>query len=395
MSSEDKTGKNPDDGTGLDVIKDLKAERERRQKQIVKTSLLGLAANLALASLKAFLGFISNSIAIVLDAVNNLSDALSSIITITGAKLAAKDPDKEHPIGHGRIEYISAMIIALIILYAGVASLIASVKKLVNPPEPDYSISTIIMLASAIFIKIILSVHFKKVAGKVNSDALMNSGMDAFNDALIAASTLAAALIYRFSSVKIEAWVGLLISFIIIKSGISMVRNNLNDIIGERIDPELSQNIKECVESFEGVKGAYDLVMHSYGPDNCLASIQIEVADTMTASEIDELTRKIKGEVLIKFNIFLTAVGIFACHTSEKKIAEMKDKITELVMAHDHVNELHGFSVDPEHSKIMFDVIIDYDADDRNELYEHICHDVKELYPDYKLYILLDADYSG
>ena len=201
-----------------------------RDRKIIRVSLVGIAANLLLAGFKVFVGLLSHSIAIILDAVNNLSDAASSVITIVGTKLAGRSPDKKHPFGHGRIEYLSAMTISLIVLYAGVTSLVESVKKIIHPETPDYRPVTLVIVAVAVFVKIILGTYVKAQGEKLNSDSLVNSGEDAKLDSLISTATLAAALIFIFTKVSLEAWLGAVISVIIIKSGIEMLRETLSKI---------------------------------------------------------------------------------------------------------------------------------------------------------------------
>ena len=204
-----------------------------RDRQIIRVSLVGIAANLLLAGFKVFVGLLSHSIAIILDAVNNLSDSASSVITIVGTKLAGRSPDKKHPFGYGRIEYLSAMSISLIVLYAGVTSFVESVKKIIHPETPDYNTLTLVIVAVAVVVKIVLGSYVKGQGEKLNSDSLVNSGEDAKLDSLISAATLAAALIFIFTKVSLEAWLGAIISVIIIKSGIEMLRDTLSKILGE------------------------------------------------------------------------------------------------------------------------------------------------------------------
>ena len=217
-----------------------------REKTIVKTGIIGIVTNILLAAFKAFVGLLSNSIAIILDAVNNLSDALSSTITIIGTKLAGKKPDKKHPMGHGRIEYISAAIISMIVLYAGITSLIESVKKIINPVTPEYKTVTLIIVAVAVVVKIVLGTYVKKTGEKVNSDALKASGKDALFDSIISASTLVAAIVFLISGVGIEAYLGAAISVIIIKSGVEMT----GDLV-ERLSAQHHSSfiLKLCIES--------------------------------------------------------------------------------------------------------------------------------------------------
>ncbi len=232
---------------------------ENRNRVIIRTSVIGILANIMLVIFKAAVGLLSHSIAIILDAVNNLSDALSSVITIVGAKLANKLPDKKHPLGYGRIEYLSAMIVSAIVLYAGITSLVESVKKIIHPEEADYGWVTLVILAAAIVVKLVLGRYVKAQGKKVNSGSLIASGSDALFDAILSASVLACAILYLTTGLALEAYVGVVISAMIIKSGIEMMVDTLNDILGQRSDPELSRRIKQLVCEEEGVRGAYDL----------------------------------------------------------------------------------------------------------------------------------------
>lgn len=367
---------------------------ENRDREIVKTSVIGIVANVFLAAFKAVIGVLSHSIAIVLDAVNNLSDAASSVITIVGTKLAGKPADKKHPFGYGRIEYLSALVISLIVLYAGITSLTESVKKIIHPVESDYSVTALIIVAVAVVVKILLGSYVKSVGEKVNSDSLVNSGTDALLDSVISASTLVAAIVYIKSGLSLEAWLGAIISFVIIKSGIDMLTETLSEILGERIDAELANEIKETVCSVPQVLGAYDLVVHNYGPDTYNGSIHVEVPDVLTADEIDELTRHISMEVAYKHNVILTAVGVYSMNMKNDESARIRDDIKKIVFAHEHVMQMHGFYLNEEKKTIRFDLIISFDAGNRKEVFCEVIQDVKKAYPDYELQVVLDTDFS-
>ena len=365
-----------------------------RDKIIVRTSITGIAANVLLAAFKAVVGAISGSIAIVLDAVNNISDAASSLITIIGTKLASREPDKKHPFGYGRVEYLSAMIISVIVLYAGITSLVESVKKIIEPETPDYSAVTLIIVAAAVLVKIFLGRYVKKTGERVNSDSLINSGKDAVLDSVISASTLVAAVIFLLTGLSLEAWLGAVISVIIIKSGIEMLRETLSEILGERADISLAKEIKKTVLSFPEVSGAYDLVLHNYGPDNYNGSIHIEVPDTLSAAELDELIRAVTTKVYLEQNVILTAISVYSLNTKDEKAVEMRNRISSLVLSREHVLQMHGFYVNEEKKTIRFDVIVSFDAKDRRAVYDEICSEVAALYPDYSLEIVLDTDFS-
>ena len=237
-----------------------------RNSQIIRTSWVGIIANVLLAGFKAVVGILASSVAIVMDAVNNLSDALSSVITIVGTKLSAKPADREHPFGHGRIEYFSAIIIAVIVLSAGITSLIESAKKIFSPTEPSYTATTLVVIVVAIGVKLALGQYVKRKGEQLNSDALIASGSDALFDAVITLATLISAGIMLVWGVSLDGILGAIISIVIIKAGIEMLASPVNELLGTSISAELTETIKKEVSQFEGVHGVYDLILHNYGP---------------------------------------------------------------------------------------------------------------------------------
>ena len=369
-------------------------EETSREKTIIKTSIIGIIANVFLAGFKAAIGLLSNSIAITLDAVNNISDAGSSLITIVGAKLAGREPDKKHPFGYGRVEYLSAMIISVIVLYAGITSLVESIKQIIHPETPDYSVVSLVIVAVAVVVKFFLGRYVKATGEKVNSDSLINSGEDARLDSVISASTLVAAVIFLAFGLSLEAWLGAIISLIIIKSGIEMLKETVSRILGENNDPELAKVIKQTVRSFPDVQGAYDLVLHNYGPDSWNGSIHIEIPDTYSADKLDALIRDIEETVYHKHNVILTAVGVYSMNTKDTEIAETRKKVKDIALAHEYVKGMHGFYLDREKKSIRFDVVISFDAEDRKAVYTAVVEDIQKAVPDYELRIAMDLDLS-
>ncbi len=363
-----------------------------REKIIVRTSIIGIIANALLAGFKAFVGIVTGSIAITLDAVNNLSDALSSVITIIGTKIANKGQDKEHPLGHGRVEYLTAMIITVIVLYAGITSLKESVMKIIHPELPEYTTASLIIVGVAIFVKIGLGLYVKRTGESVKSESLVNSGSDALNDSIISASTLVAAIVFITTGFSLEAYLGVIISVIIIKAGVEMLQSAYDQIVGVRIDAEMASGIRKTVGSVDGVYGVYDLLLHNYGPEFVLGSVHIEVPDTMTADEIDKIEREIQEKVLRENNVIMTSVGIYSRNTTNSRAANVRAKIIKMLRDHDYILQMHGFYFNEEEKRIQFDVIIDFDAPDRLALYNHIVQEVREAYPDYEVNVVLDVD---
>jgi len=366
-----------------------------REKIIIKTSIIGIAANLFLSGFKAFIGLITGSIAIILDSINNLSDALSSIITIVGTKLAAKPADKKHPFGHGRVEYLTALVIAVIILYAGITACIESVKKIIHPVTPEYTGISILIISLAVIVKIILGLYVKASGKKVNSDSLIASGQDALMDSIISASTILAALIFLFFHISLEAWLGLLISFAIIKAGLDTIKETISKILGERIDSKLSKEIKAEIRNIDKeIYGAYDLVLNNYGPDQHLGSVHIEIPDTWTADKIDNISRKISKVIFNKYRIMMTAIGIYSVNTKNNSAAEIRNKVSSIVFSHKEIIQMHGFYVDEKNKEMRFDIIVSFDSLSMEQLFNHVVEDVRKAFPEYDVQVQFDIDIS-
>ena len=366
-----------------------------RETAIVRTSAIGIAANVALAVFKAVVGILSNSIAVTLDAVNNLSDAISSIITIVGTKLSNKKADREHPFGHGRIEYITTTVIAAIIMYAGISSLIKSIQDIMDPVTPDYSPLSLVIIAIAVLVKIILGHYVRSVGNRVNSDTLIASGSDALFDATLSTSVLTAALIFIFTKISFEAYVGVIISVFIIKASIELLQGSIKEIIGMRPDAALSTLIYDIVKEDPDAEGVYDLIIHNYGPDRFVGSFHTEVLDTTSAIEIDTMTRRLSTEIYKQTSgkIIIAAIGIYARNTTDNRIVKMRTEVTEMALAHEGVLQVHGFIADIENQFMAFDAVIEFGYDGKQIVHD-IIHEVEAAYPDMNVSVLLDRDTS-
>lgn len=360
-----------------------------RQEKIVKTSIIGIVVNLILVAFKAVIGILTNSIAITLDAVNNLTDALSSIITIIGAKLAGKAPDKNHPYGYGRIEYFSSVIIAAIVLWAGITALMESWPKIFNPDVTNYTTISLVIIAVAVVVKFVLGQYVKHVGEDINSQALVASGSDAFFDAILSLSTLIAAIISIFFNISLEGILGVIISLVIIKASIDMLKETLDSMIGARVDSELSRKIKASICELPEVYGAYDLSLHNYGPEDMQGSVHVEVDDSLTALEIHDLTRKISFKIFKEFSIALT-VGIYA---RNDQFSEIRDDLYHIASKYEEVLEIHGFMVYETRKLVTFDIIVDFDAN-REEVKNKILDEIKTKHPDFTYVMIDDYDVS-
>ena len=371
-----------------------KMSSETRNKKIIKTSIIGIIANFILAIFKVVVGFLSGSIAIILDAVNNLSDTLSSIVTIVGVKFANRAPDKNHPLGHGRFEYLGAAIIATVISYIGFTAIFESIGKIINPNEVNYTFITFLVVSVSVIIKILLGCYYKKIAKQVDSDSLKNSGFDAMMDALISAATIVAGFIYVIWGISIEAYLATLISVFIIYSGFKMLRESFSVILGERVDSDLSRRIKQAICEIDGVYGAYDLLIHDYGTGRSYASVNIDVLDTLSVVEVDDISREVRRLVGQRFRIYVSSVGIFPINTKDKHTVEVRNNIKAMMLMNDHIRQIHGFRIDEKAKEITFDVVIDFSVKDQNALRRRIIKELKRVYPDYHFVISIDLDFS-
>ena len=370
-----------------------------REKTIIRTSIIGIIANILLVGFKAFVGFIAGSISIVMDALNNLTDALSSIITIIGTKLSNKKPDRKHPFGHGRVEYITSTIIAVLILFAGGLAIYESIVSIVeyftsgDKTLPSFAWYSLVIIGVAILVKVGIGIFYKIQGKKVNSEALKASGTDALFDAILSTATLVGAIFAVTLHWYVEGYLGIIIGLFIIKSGIDVLRESFSSIIGERHDPEETKNMLADISSVPGVKGAYDLIIHSYGPNKYVGSVHIGVEGNLSAKEIQIIERNIAAVMASKYNMFMT-VGIYADNVDSKLSKEIRVKIQEFMKNNPNILQMHGFFVDEIQKFCNFDLVFSFNEKEPEQRIEEIRNALQEAYPDMTFYIQLDRDYS-
>ena len=364
-----------------------------RNAQIIRTSVVGIVTNVLLAAFKAAVGVLASSIAIIMDAVNNLSDALSSVITIVGTKLSERPADRKHPFGFGRVEYFSAIIIAVIVLSTGVTSLIESVKKIFNPTEPSYTTTTLIVIVVAIVVKLVLGQYVKRKGKLLKSDALIASGADALFDAVITLATLVSAGVMLLWNFSLDGILGALISLVIIKAGVEMLASPVNELLGARVSHELISDIKREIKAFDGVHGVYDIILHNYGPNVMIGSLHINVLDTMPAHEIHGLTRKISTQMYDNHGIIMT-VGVYALATGENRRAELQAKVMQTLAANPDIVQVHGFYYSERDQMLSVDVVPEITVHDDAALIDQLTSEIQPLVPGMKVVIVVDHNYS-
>ncbi len=363
-----------------------------RSRQIIRTSVVGIITNVLLAGFKALVGLLAHSVAIVLDAVNNLSDALSSVITIIGTKLSVRPADKEHPFGYGRVEYFTAIIISAIVLTTGITSLVESVRKIINPTQPDYTTITLIVIIAAIVTKLVLGWYVRKQGQKLESDALIASGSDALFDAVITLATLISAGIMLIWNVSLDGYLGVLISAVIIKAGIEMLSSPITQLLGASVSAELTRQIKSEILEQEGVQGVYDIIVHGYGPNLSIGSLHISVPDTMDAHQIHGLTRKISEMMMSRHGIVMT-VGIYAIATGNNRHAELQKEVVQTLSQQEHVIQVHGFYYYESENCVSVDVVPDMTVTDDQAFINLLTEKLKPILKDLQISIVIDHNY--
>jgi cation diffusion facilitator family transporter len=361
-----------------------------RDSQIVRTSIVGIFANLFLVGLKAAVGLATNSIAVLLDALNNLGDALSSAVTIVGTKLAARRPDRKHPYGYGRIEYLTGTVVAVIVLAAGVTALRESAVKVFKPSETDYTVVSLALLTVGVAVKLLVGRYVRSIGQRIGSAALAASGSDAFFDAILSTGTILAAIATLLWKVRLEGIVGVLISLVIIKAGVEILLEPLHGIIGSRPDEELTAKVKEIVLSDKRVRGVYDISLHNYGPSRIIGSAHVEVPDGLCAREIHSLTRSLALLAFERLGIVLT-LGVYASTDSSPALDDISKSINSIAGQCPDVLQVHGFLGDEAAHTAMFDLVVNLSAD-ACQVRDSLVAKLEEQYPGWTFSVVLDTD---
>lgn len=368
-------------------------QNENRQRQIVRTGIVGIATNVVVAGTKAIVGAAAGSAAIMLDAVNNLTDAVSSIVTIVGIKLAGRPADDKHPFGYGRMEYFAAIIVAAIILVAGGTSLIESIKGILHPETQTYTTVGLVIIAVTVVVKLLLGLYTRHTGKRVKSDSLVASGTECMFDSLVSVSTLVSAVLMLIFGWSLDSWLAAIIACLIIKTGVEMVLSPINELLGLRADVTLTNDIKKSVREIPEVRGAYDVVLHNYGPTQLIGALHVEVADTLSAADLHHLTRRIQQKVRNEFGIFVT-VGFYAHNAPGTPAAAEEQRIRDHVMAMDGVLGMHGFYLSAEDRLLSFDVVYSFHLKQPVTLRQNILTWLEADYAGYDITIGLDRNYS-
>ena len=358
----------------------------------ILSSCVGIVCNVLLFAAKLAIGMLMNSLAIMADAFNNLSDAASSIISFVGVKMAGKPADKEHPFGHGRIEYIAALIVAFLVIEVGITCLQSSFEKLFHPEAIAFDWISFGILLLSVGVKL----FNRKLGKRIDSKVMLATAADSAGDVIVTSATLASILICYFTSVNIDAFTGLAVSVLVIWSGISIARDTLEPLIGQRPDPELYRQIQEMVESYDGIVGTHDLIIHNYGPNRSMASIHAEVPRETDIEVSHEIIDRVEREVARKLNIFLV-IHMDPVEIHDEKVLAVKAKLNGVIRALDPDLTFHDFRVvnGQEQINLIFDLVIpfSYSQDEADKVVHQVKSLMKEVDGRYQCVITVDKNY--
>ncbi|GIM27997.1 cation diffusion facilitator transporter [Clostridium polyendosporum] len=360
--------------------------------------IIGIAINIILFTIKLSVGLIVASIAVMADAFNNLSDAASSIITIVGFKMSNKPADEEHPFGHGRIEYISALIVSFMVILVGFQFVKSSFERVINPEPITFEAVPFFLILGSIIFKFWLSKFNKYIGKTINSSALKAASFDALGDVVTSSCVALSLLLPKFTTLPVDGYIGILVALVILYSGYSLVKETVNPLLGEAPDPQLVKKIKESVLEYENITGVHDLIIHNYGHGKCMASIHAEIPSDIDIMQIHDIIDTAEREISKEFNIYLVIHMDPIC-TDCEEIKSCKRMVEKIIEYNPLVKSMHDFRVvgDGEKKNLIFDVVVNSWQLDKmmteEELKEKITQDIKNLHPQYNCIITVDNDF--
>lgn len=357
--------------------------------------IVGIITNLMLFIIKLFVGLFSNSVSILADAFNNLSDAASSIITIVGFKMANKPADAEHPFGHGRIEYITAMIVSFMVMLVGLQFVKTSFQKIINPTPVTFELLPFILLLISIGFKFWLSKFNKSIGNKINSSTLKATATDAMGDVFTSTTVVISFLISKFTTLPIDGYIGIVVALAIVYSGFSLIKETLSPLLGEPPDPVLVSDITDMVMSYDNITGIHDLIVHNYGPGRIMASIHAEIPSNIDIMEIHHIIDTAEREISKKLNIYLVIHMDPICVDTDE-IVEARNMVQDILSKYEEVKSFHDFRVvgDDDKKNLIFDIEVCpkclANESSSSQLLSNIEKDIKEKSPEYRCVITVD-----
>lgn len=374
------------------LYKLLKQDITSRDGQITVTSALNIAVNLLVSGVKIVIGLMTSSIAILSDGAHNAADAGSSILTIVGTKLSARKPTKKHPFGFGRIEYLTSLVIAGLILYTGLEFLISAIKLIFEPSELNISSVSLIIICVAAVLKYFLGAYTVRVGKRVDSLSLTAVGMESCNDSYISALTLITALVFIFFKLNIDAYAGIITALIIIKAGLEILSDTVSRLLGKAGDKELADRLYREIRSTPGIINAADMMLHNYGPDAYSGSVNIEVDHKLSMEEVYSFVHELQLKIMHEHKVTMV-FGLYAVDHDSEKSRKMRREIATFVSGYEHVVSYHALFINEKEMRIYCDLVVDYELADWDKLRADFTDYMKDLYPEYQLELVVETEY--
>ena len=371
---------------------------EVRTRYGMLASVVGIFCNVLLFSVKLAIGLILSSLAVTADAFNNLSDAASSIISFVGVKMAGKPADAEHPFGHGRIEYIAALIVSFLVIEVGFTFFKSSISKIMHPEEITFDPVPFIILILSILVKLWMAFFNNKLGKRIDSKVMLATAADSLGDVITTSATVISIVICHFTSINVDAIAGLIVSGIVIWSGVSIAKDTLEPLIGQRVPSELYQKIRDMVESYEGIVGAHDLIVHNYGPNRSMATIHAEVPNDVSIEASHEIIDRIERDAKKELNILLV-IHMDPVEMRDEEVLELRDKTSHIVHALDPELHFHDFRVlkENEQKNLIFDLVVpdSYTEKDANRVMHQLIALLHEMEKNVDCIITLDRSFEA
>lgn len=371
---------------------------EVRTRYGMLASVVGIFCNVLLFSVKLAIGLILSSLAVTADAFNNLSDAASSIISFVGVKMAGKPADAEHPFGHGRIEYIAALIVSFLVIEVGFTFFKSSISKIMHPEEITFDPVPFIILILSILVKLWMAFFNNKLGKRIDSKVMLATAADSLGDVITTSATVISIVICHFTSINVDAIAGLIVSGIVIWSGVSIAKDTLEPLIGQRVPSELYQKITDMVESYEGIVGAHDLIVHNYGPNRSMATIHAEVPNDVSIEASHEIIDRIERDAKKELNILLV-IHMDLVEMRDEEVLELRDKTSHIVHALDPELHFHDFRVlkENEQKNLIFDLVVpdSYTEKDANRVMHQLIALLHEMEKNVDCIITLDRSFEA
>lgn len=374
------------------LYKLLRQEPDSREGTVVTVSGLNILVNLIFAAIKVVIGLAVSSIAIVSEGVNNATDSATSLITIVGTKLSAKHPTEKHPFGFGRIEYLTSLLISVLILFTGAELMESSVKRIFEPQEMSISYVTMAIIAVSALVKLALGLYTIKEGRRVDSSSLVALGTECRSDSVVSVITLVTALVFLVFHVSLDAYAGIIMSLIVLKAGFEVLKETLSDILGQAGEKELAQELYRIIRAEPLVLNAADMMLHNYGPDAYSGSVNVEIDHSKTVEEVYAALHELQLRIMHEKHITMV-FGIYAVDRDHAQIRQLREQVAAFVREQKHVTSYHALYIHPNGKDLYVDLVVDYDLADWEALRKEFTAYMAELYPDKHLELVIETNY--